>query len=703
MKKRLISLFLLTAILLTACGNKGNGGGGTGGSGGAENTGKDDTAYGSSLEDLGAYDGYFEGESQDITVTCLSGTNGAYTFEGGVLTFTEISAETVYEISGTLTGNIVIDVGDAYKFDLEMRGFSLISDSISPITVLSGDEVSLKAKKDTKNYIYDTRAAVDEADETVYSGAVHSLVDLELAGKGALILISDNNNGIHSKKDLQVKNLTLTVKCKDNALKGNDSVSLENANATLIATVGDGIKSTNSDISTKGNQRGTVSIIGGRCDIYAACDGIDASYDVVVDGEGTILNIYTDKYSTYSEDVISVSDNLYYIRFGYDGYKYSVKYYNSDSDYLWVDAEYHSTVSGGYTSYYYYSFPKNENYSKMQFFIYSAGMESSQDTEYLVGSDYITPSESYDTFALNSRGNYLYYEWTNYSTTVNDGFGGGHRPGGPGGFGGEGNTDKGDHSTKGIKAANAITIANGSISVKSYDDALHANADTTLENGVAATGNLTINGGTVTLYTNDDGLHADGILTVSGGTVTVSHSYEGAEGAYIKILGGNLSIISIDDGVNATTTQGNAVAISGGLLYIYAGGDGIDANSRTSGEGIVFSGGKAVIISTSGGNSAIDTEAGYTYTAGFVVAVMPSGGMSSESTNCNNFSKIGKSQNISFKQGEYLVAKIGGSELTLCMPATISGRVIMLGDSGASASAKSSSGEKLKEGEYIWK
>ena len=71
---------------------------------------------------------------------------------------------------------------------------------------------------------------------------------------------------------------------------------------TLIAKQGDGIKTTNSDISSKGNQRGIVSLRGGNIDIYAATDGIDASYDVNV-SDRTILNIYTGPYSPYSEIV----------------------------------------------------------------------------------------------------------------------------------------------------------------------------------------------------------------------------------------------------------------------------------------------------------------------------------------------------------------------------------------------------------------
>ena len=72
---------------------------------------------------MGAYDGLFEGESLDITIECLSGTKNAYRLDGSTLTFTTVSEDSVYSISGTFKGNIVIDTGDAYKFELELRGF----------------------------------------------------------------------------------------------------------------------------------------------------------------------------------------------------------------------------------------------------------------------------------------------------------------------------------------------------------------------------------------------------------------------------------------------------------------------------------------------------------------------------------------------------------------------------------------------------
>ncbi len=644
-------------------------------------------------------------EPEGVTLTCISGTQDCYSIDGNTIIFRGLAENTVYSISGQMKGNIVIDAGDDYKFELELKGLSLISDSTNPIVVLSGDKVTITAKKEFQNYIYDIREAVDTENTEEKAGAIYSKTDLKLAGKGELTVVSENNNGIHTKDDLEVKNLTLIVQCKNNALRGNDSVTLENATVTLIATAGDGIKTTNSDISSKGNQRGTILIAGGSCTIYAACDGLDAAYDVIVEDAATKLNIYTDKYSNYSEEITAVAEKLYYIRSINKNWKFSVKYYNSDEDYVWVNAEYHSKVSQRRSNYYYYSFPKKEEYSKMQFYIYSSDMEQGQEAEYLAVTDYLTINGEYDTFALESRGNNISYGWTNYTTEPSGGMEGHVGPGGPGDFGGmnDGNTDKGDHSTRGIKAANEIYIKSGTITIKSYDDSIHADTSETLENGEKAKGNIFISGGIVSLYSNDDGIHADSTVMVTDGSVTVLNSYEGIEGTNVVISGGNISINAKDDGINGTATSGTAITISGGNIYVYCSGDGMDSNSRTSYEGIVFSGGNTVIISTSGGNSAIDTEQGYRYDGGSVVAIMPSGGMTQEVTHCKNFSSIGSSRSATVIAERYLNVTVDGESVVVVkMPSGLSAKVIYLGSNGASVSVDETTSATLDENGVCW-
>lgn len=567
------------------------------------------TAFGGSLDDVGAYDGLFDGESTDVTVSCVSGTAGCYRLDGNVLTFTEIAEDSVYALSGTLRGSIVIDTGDDCKFELELQGFSLVCDDGNPIDIRSGDKVSLVAKKAFKNYVYDKREAVAD-DETRYAAAIHADVDLALCGKGELTVISEHNNGIHTKDDLDVKNLTLLVSCVDNALKGNDSVTVDSGTLTLIATQGDGIKTKNSDLSAKGKQRGDVTVNGGNITIYAACDGIDAAHDILVNEQATQLTIYTYSYSSYCVGI-------------------------------------------------------------------DQGFGGNQPTPPDMGDPNGAVQPPVARFGRP------------------DGGMGGGRPGdgGPGGMGGgpggmDGNTDKIDQSAKGLKAANEIVIHGGDLLIYAYDDCLHADGGNALENGETSLGHITIDGGTLTLCSNDDAIHADTLLTVNGGSITVTESYEGLEAAQIVICGGDISVIASDDGINGTVTSGTAIDISGGTLYVNCGGDGLDANSRTAYQGIVFSGGKAVLLTDSAGNSAIDTEQGYTYTGGEILAIMPARGMTNELTHCRDFSAVATKKSLSLRSGDTLCVTLDTRRVVCVkLPTTLSATAVYLGSDTAVISA----------------
>ncbi len=561
-------------------------------------------------------------ETTSFTVTLSSGTDGAYSLDGDELTFSGIAEETEYSLTGEFFGNIVIDAGDDYEFGLELNGFTITSYEECPVSITSGDKVTISAKKGSENFVYDYRDAV--TDEEAISSAVYAECDLNVQGKGELTVISANNNGIHTKDDLKVKNLTLTVVCEDNALKGNDSVTIESGIITLTANTGDGIKTKNSDISDKGNQRGIVTISGGTVTICAAYDGIDAAYDVVITGDA-IVDIYTDGYAEGSET--SAQNALV-----------------SDS----ASATSASAQAVG-------------GFGGMN------GMNGGQGGGFPNGG----------------------------------GQGGqGGMNGGQGGQNGEGNSNKTDYSAKGIKSANDITISGGTITVKSTDDAIHANSDEELENGETSTGNVTVSGGTLILSSEDDAIHADGSVLVSGGTITVTACYEGLEGATVEISGGSVSIISSDDGINGTGTTGAAITISGGELYVLAGGDGLDSNSRASYGGIVFSGGKTVVISYGQADSAIDTESGYSYTGGYVLAVGLSAGMNGEeSTYVQNFSSIGTKKTINLANGAYLSA---GDYVTLKMPRAMNALAIFIGDGSASLTSSSSSSSSLNASGVCW-
>ena len=190
--KRLIAILLASLLLLSSCGPE------LPQSGGENNTVGDDVrGETAEVTDIG-FEHVEENLETSMTVTCTEGTANAYTLENGILYFTGITQDSIYTVTGNLGGHIVIDVADDYKFELVLHGVIIQSSAEAPIIIKNGDKVTLTAKKDTVNFVYDLREAVDSSVEGVYSGAIHAECDLQIGGKGSLTVESKNNNGIHT-------------------------------------------------------------------------------------------------------------------------------------------------------------------------------------------------------------------------------------------------------------------------------------------------------------------------------------------------------------------------------------------------------------------------------------------------------------------------------------------------------------------------
>ncbi len=194
-------------------------------------------------------------------------------------------------------------------------------------------------------------------------------------------------------------------------------------------------------------------------------------------------------------------------------------------------------------------------------------------------------------------------------------------------------------STKGLKSSGNLIVSGGSFTIDSADDALHSDAS------------LAVNGGSLFLSSGDDGIHADGCASVSEGTIRISTSYEGIEGRVVEISGGDITVYASDDGLNATggssgtgsaadggfgggrgfggfgggdpfqAEAGTSLLISGGRLYINAGGDGIDSNGT-----LTVTGGEVYVDGPEdSGNGALDSSGEAVITGGTVVAAGSSG------------------------------------------------------------------------------
>jgi len=100
---------------------------------------------------------------------------------------------------------------------------------------------------------------------------------------------------------------------------------------------------------------------------------------------------------------------------------------------------------------------------------------------------------------------------------------------------------------KGIKVKNSLCIKDGNINVNSTDTGIKVTRDDDAEKGY-----IVIDGGNVVVSSGNDGIHAETHLTINDGFIDIQKSGEGLEGQMIDILGGEIHIISSDDGINAS-------------------------------------------------------------------------------------------------------------------------------------------------------
>ncbi len=216
--------------------------------------------------------------------------------------------------------------------------------------------------------------------------------------------------------------------------------------------------------------------------------------------------------------------------------------------------------------------------------------------------------------------------------------------------GGGSSVTSGSESMKGLKAVGSMSLSGGTFRINSADDGVHSNTS------------IVVSGGDFTISTGDDGFHADETLSVTDGKINITKCYEGLEALNVSVSGGEISLYAKDDGLNAaggtdssgfeggfgggdnfggarpggrpgggrpggapggSSTGNGSIVISGGKLYINAGGDGIDANGTFS-----ITGGFTTVCGPTYGDTAIlDFDKTGDITGGTFIGTGASGGM----------------------------------------------------------------------------
>lgn len=196
-----------------------------------------------------------------------------------------------------------------------------------------------------------------------------------------------------------------------------------------------------------------------------------------------------------------------------------------------------------------------------------------------------------------------------------------------GAFPGSGSAQEDTGSAKGLKAKGNLTVSDGNFALDCADDAIHCD------------GNALLGGGQWQIASGDDAIHAGEQLRIDKGNYLISKCYEGLEGHRIDINGGEIDLTASDDGMNAAGGNDGSgmggfggndifandteayIKITGGILYLNAGGDGIDSNGS-----VFVSGGETYLSGpTNSGNGSLDYGGEATVSGGIFVAAGSAG------------------------------------------------------------------------------
>ncbi len=536
----------------------------------------------------------------DEGITSEGAADETYTVKGTALT---IKAEGTYVLKGSCTDGSVKVKKETKNVVIVLDGLTLTSQTTAPICVNKTAEAEIIAAAGTENTLADT-AANASSDNADAEKAVIKAKDgstLTLSGSGTVNVSANGKNGIKggATTALTVKEQNLNITSVDNALASDGSVTIDSGNIHIKSTEGDGIKSTPDDGDT--DSAGTITLNGGIVTVEQAADGIQAANEITIT-DGSYKVVCSDN-AIKSDLSVQVDGGTLDLTAGGDGIKAS----NATSD----------TTTDTTT-------------------------DSSTTTDDSTTDDAATTTTTGDItinggdITINATGDDIQAE---VSLTIADGI-----------FdltanGGASTTLASDaDSCKGLKAGSDITINGGKYTINTADDAVHSNEY------------ITVNAGTFNIKTGDDGMHADTSLIVgqeSGDvqpTINIEQSYEGLEAGTVYVYGGDIDVVSSDDGINAaggssngtdpgapgtggdgfnpgggrpggaggpggnggfnqsagnmgntSTSSDYAIYMNGGDVFINAGGDGLDSNGP-----LTINGGTICVYGAAAGGTGSD-------------------------------------------------------------------------------------------------
>ena len=220
MRKKVLLILLIGALLLSGCGNNEN-----------ENPSTEDNNTESSTinrEDVFSNRDFKTEYEENCAYIQLSGASAtcesnAVEINGSTIT---IKDEGTYVITGTLDdGMIIVDSDDTDKTQIVLNGVNIHNETSAAIYIKQSDKVFITLQEGTKN-ILSNSGSFESIDENEIDGVIFSKDDLTLNGTGTLEIKSPGGHGIVSKDDLIVTGGKYVLDVASHGLSANDMLAI---------------------------------------------------------------------------------------------------------------------------------------------------------------------------------------------------------------------------------------------------------------------------------------------------------------------------------------------------------------------------------------------------------------------------------------------------------------------------------------------
>lgn len=404
--------------------------------------------------------------------------------DGGRLKITEAG---VYEISGSLSnGSIYVNADNDSEVHLILNGVTVHNETSAALYCKKAAKVTITLAEGSVNTLSDGASYVFEEGEEEPDATLYAKHDLVVNGTGKLNVTSAYGDAVKGKDSLYILGGELVVDSAEDGIVGRDLLYVADGRLTVTAAA-DALKASNDTDATLGN----VVIDGGQFALTAGTDGIQAENTLTING-GT----FEMKTGGGSANASVKTDE-----FGFGGGRGWGQWGDWNSGDVTTDEEDASSAKG---------------------------LKAGTLLEINDGSFELDTSDD----ALHSNKNVVIKGGTFEVSSGDDGV---HAD--------ETLQIDGDSkilitkSYEGIEALN-IVIDGGKIDITASDDGLNAagGADGSGFGRPGAggfgegQGEVTVNSGVLTVNATGDGLDSNGNLTINGGSVTVFGPTNGGNG-----------------------------------------------------------------------------------------------------------------------------------------------------------------------------